>query len=171
MADSSDEEYSGRASGRRGGPQRARSLNEALATALLNGFPANTEMENFVTEEELKKEEDAAKSLMQIAEEKTKSILEDIKNGGKAEDKSSEKLDARTIGQAASKSEKANAVEDDSDSDDDEYYLKLEEAVDKIQAQDSIDGSVSERSKYIPLRLSYEGYYLCRIYSSPKLYY
>lgn len=181
MSDSSDEEE-GRGPRRdqqhRGSaaaadkPRKVRTLNAALAKALAEGFPGDTEMDRFVTQEELKREEDAAKSDMEKAEAKAKETLEEI--GGAAAKgfspsssvKEGSEVDAKLSGGTG------NVDKDgDLDSDDD-----LESAFMMGEKLDSLLGSVADRARYIPLRLSYEGdthifVYFLFSYSSCKLAY
>ena len=160
MSDSSDEdeEFDARRDQHRGGvaaaakPRKVRTLNAALAKALAEGFPGDTEMDRFVTQEELKREEDAAKSDMEKAEAKAKETLEEIGGGAKGSSPSSSvKEDSKSDAKVSGGARDADK-EGDLDSDDD-----LEAAFKMGEKLDSLLGSVVDRARYIPLRLSYEG--------------
>ena len=80
------------------------------------------------------------KLAMEIAESKSKAELDDIK---------------RKFLPTETKSVlKKESQESDEDS---EYFMALDSPILSEEAFDSIVGSVLERSKFIPLRLSYEG--------------
>ena len=130
---------------------RARNLNEALALALANGFPGDTDIDKLVTEEELKQEEDAAKTDMEIAEKKANEILEGIKSEAKA---LGGKTDASTSAKASAieSKEVRGTIDEDDDDDDDGDSLVMQQ-----REFDSTLGSILERARFIPLRLSYEG--------------
>ena len=120
-------------------PAVTRNLNEALAQALSNGFPADTECDIIVTAEELKKEEDEAKAKergaavtsakegkdsMELAEEKTKETLSQIRSESRVESEQ----------RAVSKDDK-----DPIDSDDEEAeYFAAPGSLKELRAQDSI---------------------------------
>jgi len=105
-------------------------------------------MDRFVTQEELKREEDAAKSDMEKAEAKAKETLDEI--GAATSAKADMKAESKF-------SSGGGAVGPEDDSDDDTTAQYLKSSVSMGDRLDSIAGSVAERARYIPLRLSYEG--------------
>lgn len=141
--DSDDEEVVGKPTRRQRTPisgGRSRNLNEALALALANGFSADNEMEKIVSEEELKREEEEASSKMSKAEEKALATIEKIKVESNIETK-------------------AEVKDETCDIDDDILENEAIEIHQKMTLESH--STVLERSKFIPLRLSYEGLPIC----------
>ena len=133
----------------RNGSARKTNLNEALAKALSNGFPADTQSDIIVTAEELKKEEEEKEGTngsqesssskekavaMDIAEEKTMETLLQIRSESKVEDE----------GRAMSRQD-----DEEIDSDDDMEAYRIQQAMEAtdMRALDS-SGSSSVDSNF-----------------------
>ena len=147
--DSSDEDdapirYRGKEKAQQLAKPAARTLNEALALALQNGFPGDTQCDIFVSAEELKREEEETKA-KEGKEETATGGGSSLMSDGKSEMKVAEEKTRETLSQIRGESKVATEQRaiskddrDDIDSDDEEEYFMAASSLKDLKSQDSL---------------------------------